>query len=132
MLEDTINKPCYERMYQKIHSRKGRRMKKIRSATVEPVLGTLLGFCGMRKVYTKGIDLANKHVLLACAAYNIKKWMRFKAIQSIAQAVELREMKAKAVLLSLLNGLDEWFSLFCNHSIKKSEKFIVVKMKSCC
>ena len=48
-------------------------MKKLRSSTVEPVLGTLLYFMGMKKVNTKGIKLANKHVLMASTAYNIKK-----------------------------------------------------------
>ncbi|HJV77068.1 MAG TPA: hypothetical protein VJ602_01710 [Paludibacter sp.] len=40
-------------------------MKTLRSATVKPVLATLLCFVGMWKVYTKGIDLANKHMLMA-------------------------------------------------------------------
>lgn len=39
-------------------------MKKLRSATVESVLGTLLDFRTMRKVHTRGIKFANKHVLL--------------------------------------------------------------------
>ena len=51
-------------------------MKKLRSSTVEPVLGTLLDFRAMRKVRTRGIRLANKHVLLAAMAYNLKKLMR--------------------------------------------------------
>jgi len=88
-IEDTVDKPYYERMYQKVHSSKGRRMKKIRSATVEPVLGTLLLFRGMQKVYTKGIDLAHKHVLLASMAYNLKKLMHFKTIDSIAKEINL-------------------------------------------
>ncbi|MFQ7697317.1 MAG: transposase [Phocaeicola vulgatus] len=48
-------------------------MKKLRSATVESVLGTLLDFRAMRKVHTRGIKFANKHVLLATMAYNLKK-----------------------------------------------------------
>ena len=50
-------------------------MKKLRSATVESVLGTLLYFRAMRKVHTRGIKVANKHVLLATMAYNLKKLM---------------------------------------------------------
>ena len=87
-IEDTVDKPYYERMHKKVHSGKGRKMKKIRSATVEPVLGTLLEYQAMRKVYTKGIQLANKHILLACTAYNLKKLMRFKNIKSAANAIK--------------------------------------------
>ena len=48
-------------------------MKKLRSSTVEPVLGTLLDYGAMRKVRTRGLKLANNHVLLAAMAYNLKK-----------------------------------------------------------
>jgi hypothetical protein len=88
-IEDTVDKPYYDRMYQKVHSVKGIRMRKIRSSTVEPVLGTLLQFRGMKKVYTKGIDLAHKHVLLASMAYNLKKLMRSKTIHTIAKEIDL-------------------------------------------
>ncbi|GAB6124290.1 IS1182 family transposase [Dysgonomonas termitidis] len=76
-LEDTIDKAYYDRMYQRIHTPIGKRMIKLRSSTVEPVLGTLLHYRGMKKVYTKGIKLANKHVLLASMAYNIKKLLSY-------------------------------------------------------
>ena len=89
MIHDTVDKPYYDRMYQKVKSKKGLKMKKIRSATVEPVIGTLLYFRGMKKVYTKGIKLANKHVIMACIAYNLKKLMLFKAINPVAKAMDL-------------------------------------------
>ena len=79
-LMDTIDKPYYDKMYERVKTKKGRQMKKLRSSTVEPVLGTLLHFWGMMKVYTKGITLANKHVLLATTAYNIKKLLRFRVV----------------------------------------------------
>jgi transposase len=78
LIGDTIDKPYYDRMYSRVKSKMGQKMKKLRSSTVEPVLGTLLYFRGMKKVYTKGIDLANKHVLLAATAYNLKKLLAFK------------------------------------------------------
>lgn len=76
---DTIDKPYYDQMYSRVKSKMGQKMKKLRSSTVEPVIGTLLYFRGMKKVYTKGIDLANKHVLLAATAYNLKKLLAFNA-----------------------------------------------------
>lgn len=79
-LMDTIDKPYYDKMYERVKTKKGKRMKTLRSSTVEPVLGTLLHFLGMRKVNTKGIKLANKHVLMASTAYNIKKLLKFKGV----------------------------------------------------
>ena len=104
MIADTIDKPYYERMLQKVRGEKWLKMKKIRSSTVEPVLGTLLQFRGMKKVYTKGIDLANKHVLLACTAYNIKKLLRCKPINSLAKSAEITLIDIKTVFLSVLDS----------------------------
>jgi len=109
VLMDTTDKPYYDRMHQKVSGRKGKRMKKIRSATVEPVLGTLLQFQGMRKVYTKGIKLAGKHVLLACTAYNIKKLLRYKEIKLIYQAAAGSISEKKSVLKSFINSISESF-----------------------
>jgi len=88
-IEDTIDKPYYDRMNERVTSKKGKQMKTLRSATVEPVLATLLCFAGMRKVYTKGIDLANKHVLMAATAYNIKKLLKFNGVNSIAAIAKI-------------------------------------------
>lgn len=59
-------------------------MGRIRSKTVEPVLGTLLNFMGMRIVNTRGIKQANKHnlsrlsgILMASLCYNLKKYLNF-------------------------------------------------------
>jgi len=67
----------YERTITRLHSRWGRRMKRLRQATVEPVLRTLLNHMGMRKINTRGLQLAHKGVLVAAAAYNLLKLLRF-------------------------------------------------------
>jgi hypothetical protein len=70
---------------------KGKRMRRLHSATVEPVLGTLLCFMRMRKVYTKGNKSACKQLIMAAAAYNLKKLMstmRFKGVNATANAVK--------------------------------------------
>ncbi|MBK7444303.1 MAG: hypothetical protein IPI65_23015 [Bacteroidetes bacterium] len=41
------------------------------------MLGTLLNFMGMRRVNTRGINKANKHVLMASLCYNLKKYLKF-------------------------------------------------------
>lgn len=64
-------------------------MKKLRQSTVEPVLGTLINFLAMKRVNTRGIKLANKCMMMAAIAYNIKKMMRFKFTRSMAAMAQL-------------------------------------------
>jgi transposase len=82
----------YERMRKKVVSAKGQVKKKIRSSTVEPVFGSLTNFFGMRKVNTRGIENANKSMLMSAIAYNLKKMLKFnhnKVISKANQAVFL-------------------------------------------
>ncbi len=66
-------------------------MRKIRQSTVEPVLGSLINFTGMKRVNTRGLKQANKCMVMAAIAYNLKKLMKFKTksvlanIQAIAK-----------------------------------------------
>jgi len=57
---------------------------------VEPVLGTLINFLNMKRVNTRGIRQANKHVLMAAMVYNLKKYMKFstKILQTGKMAIE--------------------------------------------
>ena len=64
-------------MHVKLQTQKAKRMKKLRSSTVEPVLGTLVNYLGMRRVNTRGIAQANKCMLMAAIAYNLKKLLKF-------------------------------------------------------
>jgi hypothetical protein len=68
------------------------RMSRLRSATVEPVLGTLINFTGMKRVNTRGIDGAEKHVLMASLCYNLKKLLKFnpRNVESAAIKVQAK------------------------------------------
>lgn len=77
-IEDSIEKPLYDEMHQRLQTTQAKRMKKLRSATVEPVLGTLINFMGMRRVWTRGIAGATKFFLGAAIAYNLKKWLNYQ------------------------------------------------------
>jgi hypothetical protein len=102
-IEDTVYKPYYDRMYQRMHTRQGKAKRQLRSCTVEPVLGTLLQFRRMRRVNTKGLELANKHVLLAASAYNLKKLMaRVSSKKAAAAAVTKDTILACEAMLSAL------------------------------
>lgn len=89
-IEDTIDKPYYDRMHIRMQTETARRMKKIRQSTVEPVLGTLLNFLNMKRINTRGIKQANKHILMASIAYNLKKYLNFNSKKRSIQEVALR------------------------------------------
>ena len=76
-IDDTVDKALYDRMHARLQTTKAKRMKKLRSSTVEPVLGTLINYLNLRRVNTRGIRQANKCMLMAAVAYNLKKLMKF-------------------------------------------------------
>src|SRR5512133_154386 len=73
----TIYKDYYERTIKRVNSSFGRRMKYLRQSTVEPVFGSLINYFGMRKINTRGIDLAHRSMLMSAIAYNLKKYMKY-------------------------------------------------------
>lgn len=73
----TFYRAEYERNISRVKSKRGRKMKTLRSSTVEPVFGTLTQFMGLRKVNTIGINQANKVMQMAAMAYNLKKLLKF-------------------------------------------------------
>jgi len=89
-IDDTVDKPLYDRMHARLQTNKAKRMKKLRSSTVEPVLGTLVNYLNMRRVNTRGIKQSNKCMLMAAVAYNLKKLMKFttKKVQADVKAMQ--------------------------------------------
>ncbi len=73
----TYYKAEYDRNIARVNSKRGSYMKRKRQSTVEPVFGSLTQFFGMRKVNTKGIEQANKIMLMSATAYNLKKYLNF-------------------------------------------------------
>ena len=59
-------------------------MKRKRSSTVEPVWGTLINHVGMKRLNVRGLEAANKMLVLAATVYNLKKWLRFASPKTIA------------------------------------------------
>lgn len=87
-ITDTFDKPYYDRMHERLKSPYAKKMKKLRQSTVEPVLGTLINFLAMKRVNTRGIKQANKCMLMAAVAYNLKKMLKFKSNKPMARAME--------------------------------------------
>jgi transposase len=98
-IDDSIHKELYDKMHQKLNQNKAKakQMSKIRSKTVEPVLGTLLNFLNLRRVNTRGIKQANKHVLMSALTYNLLKYLKFKRKTPVSalQALRLPDLGLK-------------------------------------
>ncbi|MEZ4878208.1 MAG: transposase [Flavobacterium sp.] len=71
--DDSIHKEHYDRMHQKLNENPAytKKMVRVRSKTVEPVIGTLVNFTNVKRVNTRGIKNANKRVLMASLTYNL-------------------------------------------------------------
>lgn len=115
-LDDSIHKHHYDRMHQKLsqNPQYAKKMVRVRSKTVEPVIGTLVNFTSMKRVNTRGIKNANKHVLMASLTYNLKKYLRFVTKkQSILTQVATKKVKQANTFLK--TQLYEFISLFLRH-----------------
>ena len=75
-LRVTIYKPYHDRMENRMETKQGKKMRKVRQSTVEPVFGSLINFTGLRKVNTTGIRNAHKCMIMSAIAYNLKKYLK--------------------------------------------------------
>ena len=109
-IDDSIHKPLYDKMHRKLTANKAyhRKLVKRRSATVEPVLGTLINHHNLRRVNTRGMAQANKHVLMAALTYNLKKYLNFS--RKMPQAIVIGLQKPAERLLAALFPV--FYSLF--------------------
>jgi len=118
----TYYKDQYNRAIARVNSKKGRFMKARRQSTVEPVFGSLINHFGMRKMNTIGIRQANKNMLLAAVAYNLKKYLKFERKIAASIAKEVKNLGFELLILlqavlSLTNHLN--FSLlYSEHHIQ--------------
>jgi transposase len=115
-LEETIDKPLYDQMHSRLQTPYARKMKKLRQSTVEPVLGTLINFMGLRRIWTRGIKNAYKFMLGAAIAYNLKKWMNYQGHKAKTAVMALKKVERSLCLciLKLYRSI-----LPCNNQISK-------------
>jgi transposase len=106
-LDDSIHKELFDKMHRKLknNAEYAKKMSRIRSRTVEPVLGTLLNFTGMRRVNTRGIKGAEKHVLMAALAYNLKKYLKFIRSKSITGSAGMKKGSEASFLKNITDLL---------------------------
>lgn len=98
----SVHKDLYDTMHLRMQTERGRQIMRRRSSTVEPVLGTLINFTNMRRVNTRGLAGANKHVLMAALTYNLKKYLAtpFRKVK----VIPLEMNRAKSALRTGLSG----------------------------
>ena len=75
-ISHTIYRKYYDDMIRKLKSEKGKQSYALRMQSVEPVFGTLQQHYGLRWINTRGLDLANKVMIMAAAALNLKKLVK--------------------------------------------------------
>ena len=106
----TAYDPEYRRALERQQSRKGKRMKRVRQSTVEPVFGSLIQHYGLRKIEVHGKAGAHKVMLLAATAFNLKKYLKFKPVKMVSQAIALPKEQQPA----FMSYSFAFTKLFCN------------------
>ena len=91
-IEDTVDKHLYDQMHERLQTPYAKKMKKLRQSIVEPVLGTL-NFMGLRRIWTRGLKSANKFMLGAAIAYNLKKWLNYEEQKRQTAVMQMKKMK---------------------------------------
>jgi transposase len=108
-IEQTIHQPLYDKMHRRMQTLYAKQLRRIRSSTVEPVIGTLMNFHAIRRVVTRGLPQAHKCLLMAATAYNLKKLMKFKQRRAIS--VQSPLPKIKKVIVERVRELQNSFTI---------------------
>ncbi|MGH2648637.1 MAG: IS1182 family transposase [Ginsengibacter sp.] len=98
-IDDSVDKPYYDRMHQRLQTVNREKIRQIRGSTVEPVLGTLVNYLGLRRLNTRGLQQANKCMLMAAVAYNLKKFMKWQGKKANTVVKALQKPLKNAFLL---------------------------------
>jgi len=105
LIKETIDRPCYVTMHHRMQGKRAKRLMKKRQSTVEPVIGTLVNYLGMKRVNTKGLLQANKCLTIAAVAYNLKKLLKHTA-KTIAVNVQAMKNPAKRAFCTVLKAFN--------------------------
>jgi transposase len=117
-VQHSIYKKELEEAITRQRSIKGKIMKRRRSATVEPVWGTLINFLGLRRMTSRGLKCANQALLMAAACYNLKKYMKHVSKKVKTMAIALPKPQGQAYAK---NFFFQWLLLiFAGPKIKPS------------
>lgn len=102
-ITDVVGKSYYDQMHEKLQTKYAKQLSKVRKSTVEPVLGTLINFHSMKRVNSRGIEQASKHVIMAALCYNLKKYMKF-----VQRVVKTKAMERSIFVVNGFNQLETY------------------------
>lgn len=107
LIKETVDRPYYIRMHQRMQTTKAKRLMKQRQSTAEPVIGTLVNYLGIKRVNTKGLAQANKCLTIAAVAYNLKKLMKHNTsrILTNVQALKTKSKQVNGILLNVFSAI---------------------------
>lgn len=122
MITETLSRPLFMQMGQRVKSKKGQRMKNLRHSTVEPVIGTLVNYLNIKKVNTKGLSNATKCLLMSAIAYNLKKLIKFKAplASNWSRNTLIKQLNIK---ISQILAVFSVYGKFLNLTVHKIENY---------
>jgi transposase len=107
MITETLSRPLFQQMEKRVKTWMGRKMKRLRHSTVEPVIGSLVNYYGIKKLNTKGKSNATKCMTMAAMAYNIKKLLKYKKLKS---ATNIKSIERN--IIRRANGIDSLLYIF--------------------
>jgi len=110
-IEHTIYKEEYEEMIARLKSDQGRASYALRMQSVEPAFGTLQQHYGLRWINARGKDCANKIMLMAAAALNLKKWVK-KELENTLLSLLNAILNPRAIFMALDN-INKNYKLDC-------------------
>ena len=76
-VQHSIYKNEYDRLFTRIRSYSGKKMRRIRQITTEPLFAEAKGNHGLSKFMTRGIEKAKKNSILIASIQNLKRLMAF-------------------------------------------------------
>ena len=122
-IKETVDRPYYQRMHLRMQTKKAKILMKKRQSTVEPVIGTLVNYMGMKRINVKGLAQANKCMTLAAVAYNLKKMLKHKTpyIQQKQQVMIKSQLKT---LKQIFSRIIRYEMLQYGHSVWIRNKIV--------
>lgn len=114
-LTHSSGKALYDAMDDRLQTDQGRAMLASRKGIVEPVIGNLMHSNGMKKVYARGLEAADKHVLLASVSFNLKKWLRYGTPKPLRKGASAAMESKRACLAFFCDIIREKFYYTSHH-----------------
>ena len=105
-----------KRMYDKLQSKEGKEIYKLRQQTVEPVFGRIKSGFGFTRYRLHGLNGAKSEFYLVCIAHNLRKIMKGRESEQLMSLCWLQNLLIELILmvfnavLDIQNCIDQIFT----------------------